>query len=116
MARLVELSLPQNFSLSQSLVSYGHVALAPNSWTPGDSDPDDGGVFSRPLRCNEGVAVVSVRQRDGTLLIEWIGEPGVRQPDPEKNFVSQIRRCLRIDEDVSGFHELCPDARRRRWG
>eukprot|EP00951_Prasinocladus_malaysianus_P002986 scaffold21361_cov52-Prasinocladus_malaysianus.AAC.1 len=46
------MAVPADFSLAQSICSYGYFSLAPNVWLPAPADEhEDVGIFCRPLAC-----------------------------------------------------------------
>eukprot|EP01079_Euglenida_sp_SAG-EU17-18_P002967 gene2967-3539_t len=119
------LQAPTGFSLSESLVSHGHVALAPNVWRP-PVDPSadaDGGVFERPFRVGEGAVRAKVTQRGRRVLIEWRDyvpgndatapvAPAAIGPEVRR----QAARMLRLSADLGPFHAMHATAKERRWG
>lgn len=49
--------VPRGFSLAQTICSYGYFFLAPNTWVPAPAgQPEDQGIFCRPLICSPAPA------------------------------------------------------------
>eukprot|EP00468_Gymnochlora_sp_CCMP2014_P009305 CAMPEP_0167749664 /NCGR_PEP_ID=MMETSP0110_2-20121227/5541_1 /TAXON_ID=629695 /ORGANISM="Gymnochlora sp., Strain CCMP2014" /LENGTH=397 /DNA_ID=CAMNT_0007634859 /DNA_START=255 /DNA_END=1448 /DNA_ORIENTATION=+ len=115
--------IPTDFSLAQAICSYGYFALAPNKWTPASNEEDeDRGVFTRAFRLGaEGVVWASIRQ---------LGSRKSRQDPPklrvaldreltkeeQQSVMDGIARMLRIDFDLTDFHEKYPEASERGFG
>lgn len=102
------LRLPRDFDLTAAVCSYGYFLLAPNHWDAGRR------ALVRPLRGRRDRLIgVEVRQRDGQLRIACD-----RRVDADERAVikRQVRRMLRLDDELSGWHKLAPAARRRKFG
>eukprot|EP01134_Creolimax_fragrantissima_P001459 CFRG1459T1 len=138
---LLNIRTPEDFSLSATVCSYGYFCLPPQSWKPSaDPDKDDDGVFERPLRygkdlCNS-VHVRITQPNIGLLVIEEIVyettettseqavEPtshggvefSVLNEAELKQVQAQVVRMLRLNEDMSGFHAVHPEAKSRGFG
>ncbi len=120
-------SIPEGFSLSQAICSYGYFCLAPNRWVPGKSD--DEGYLVRPLtyrRTNDNessTALVAVGQDTNTkslvLAINFgdvcDGNTKLWEKQHEQLTV-QIERMIRLDTSLEGFHEVYPEAKKRGFG
>ena len=123
---LIRSNIPQGFSLSQAICSYGYFCLAPNRWVPGKSD--DEGYLVRPLTYktsdNESsTALVAVGQDTNTksvvLAINFgdMGDGNIKFREKQhEQLTVQIERMIRLDTSLEGFHEVYPEARKRGFG
>ena len=117
---LLTIRVPDGFSLSQSVCSYGYFCLAPNRWVPATSpnDDDDEGFLVRPLHYNDfGESImVAIGQWQEGVLVGFHQPRIVEETRYQQELVQQIRRMLRLDMDLTGFHRLHPEARERGYG
>jgi 3-methyladenine DNA glycosylase/8-oxoguanine DNA glycosylase len=100
------------FDFQGTAYSHGWVVLPPNAWLP------ESATVHRVLRLGTGRVV--------RLEITGEGDPpdqrvavrvrhrGPLEAGEEGDVRRAVRRMFRLDEDLSGFHELC-DARGDRW-
>ncbi|GAB5360896.1 hypothetical protein AAMO2058_000667100 [Amorphochlora amoebiformis] len=118
--------IPKDFSLAQSVCSYGYFALAPNRWTPAPHGEDeDRGKLSRPFRyANEKVVWATIRQSGSrSSLPESPPNLHITLHAPHELAIHEIQevmdgvgRMLRVQMCVKGFHEVCPEAKDRGFG
>lgn len=123
---LIRTNVPEGFSLSQAICSYGYFCLAPNRWVPGKSD--DEGYLVRPLTYRSkqnasSTALVAVGQDTDTksivLAIKLSDADEMNSKVREKHheqLTVQVERMIRLDTSLEGFHEVYPEARKRGFG
>lgn len=106
-----------DFSLSQAICSYGYFLLPPNQWYPTADDDPDHGYLQRPLRYGSfGQDVIQVRiaQSSKSVVVGW--ERIALTAVERKQVEVQVRRMVRADMNLSSFHELHAEAKRRSFG
>ncbi|HEX7009707.1 MAG TPA: hypothetical protein VF184_06975 [Phycisphaeraceae bacterium] len=110
MGSTLTLPTPRGFDLARAVCSYGYFLLAPNLWDPA------GQTLSRPLRGRgDRLIPVTIRQPAGRQVL--VLRCGVRVERDERGLIhAQVRRMLRLDEDLSGWFRIHPRARRRKFG
>lgn len=107
----LSLPAPHGFDLKGAVCSYGYFVLAPNRW---DTDKH---TFTRPLHSRgRRVVRVTVSQPASSrqslrIVCDKHLEPAEREPIKQ-----QVRRMLRVDEDLRDWFKLHPIARRRKFG
>lgn len=105
--RLV-LPVPPAFSFRRTVLSHGWYALPPFSWDA------RGGVLRRTLRTPSGrvVGAQAASVHDGVLL----SVPGLRCGAGERAALgTQMASCLRLGDDLTGFHRLVRRDRSTAW-
>jgi len=111
---VTELSLrPEGrFDFRGTACSHGWVVLPPNAWLP------ESATVRRVLRLGSG-RVVRLEitgegdpPRQGVAVRVW--HRGALQAGEQEDVRRAVQRMFRLDEDLSGFHELC-DARGGPW-
>ena len=120
---------PEDFSLSQTICSYGYFCLAPNRWVPsGDSSRNDEGYLVRPLTFHANTsnttqtATVAIGQDPQTNTVLVGIKLGSKRPNKDEltmilpQLTAQIDRMLRLDMNLQAFHEVYPEAKNRRFG
>lgn len=106
--RPITLATPPGYDLKRAVCSYGYFVLAPNRWDPVTL------TFSRPLRLAWGRVIgVTIEQKTRGLTVRTTHTLGKAA---RADVVAQVRRMLRLDEDLSAWYRLCPEARRRKFG
>ncbi len=97
------LQIPADFRLAGVTTSHGWYALAPYAWEP------DVGLLNRVESLPSGtVTHLRISQQGGELAV------GSSQPLSEfdrRELERRLRWCLRLDEDLSAFHDLCASHR-----
>ncbi len=97
------LQIPADFRLAGVATSHGWYALAPYAWEP------DSGILHRVEALLSGtVTHLRISQQGGELAV------GSSQPLSEfdrRELERRLRWCLRLDEDLSEFHDLCASHR-----
>lgn len=108
MPRSFTLALPRDFDLRRAVASYGYFMLAPNQWDAGQR------VLRRPLR-GDGDRVIhaTIAARGDRLGVHCSPTPSRQE---RAGLARQVRRMLRIDEDLRPWYAVQPAARRRRFG
>ena len=118
------LSLPENYSFSESICSYGYFTLPPNLWTPAPPErhKDDGCSLTRPLRfgdkdehaalCRIGLTVPDSRR----VEVEILQSSAPLQHEDGESLLRQVNRILRTECDRSQFWSKHPEAKARGWG
>lgn len=107
MSRLT-LPVPRDFLLHRAVCSYGYFVLAPNHWV-GDTR-----TLHRPLQVSpKHVTNVAITQSKRTLTLRC---DTTLTRDEAKMVKQQVTRMLRIDDDMSAWYALCPEARRIKYG
>ncbi len=103
--------LPPRFSLRHAVCSYGYFILAPNQWIPAPRHADS--HLLRILHTTSGRAVtLTLRQRGRRLLIH----SGRKLTIADRNLLrAQVRRMLRLDEDLATWRALHPQAAAARF-
>jgi 3-methyladenine DNA glycosylase/8-oxoguanine DNA glycosylase len=95
------------FDFAGTVYSHGWYALAPNRGDPAESS------LERVWRVAGGAARIALRQPTGTggpVRMEILAGRGARSglPPATWRIIEQdVRHMLRLDEDLSRFHELC---------
>lgn len=101
---------PEAFSFAGTVHSHGWAVLAPHAWDP------DAPVLERVHRLPTGrVVLLGLRPRSGSgppAVAVAIRQVGALEPHEEASIRGNVRRMLRLDEDLSDFHRAC----RRRGG
>lgn len=101
---------PEAFSFGGTVHSHGWAVLAPHAWDP------DAPLLERVHRLPDGrVVALGLRPRTGSdpsaVEVE-VRHVGSLETHQEESVRTDVRRMLRLDEDLSGFHREC----RRRGG
>ncbi len=95
--------VPADFRLTGVATSHGWYALAPYAWEP------DEGILNRVEALLSGtVTQLRISQQDDELAVES------SQPLSEydhRELERRLRWCLRLDEDLWEFHDLCASHR-----
>lgn len=102
---VVTVKVPRGFDLPKAVCSYGYFLLAPNRWEPSTRS------FHRPLRGQDDrlVWTVTTQPRAGLLRVRCDVRVAAAEAQKIKR---QLSRVLRLDEDFSQWHRVCPAARR----
>ncbi len=112
MASVLTLRVPADFHLAHVVCSYGYFMLEPNRWSPVDEPV--AGVLRRPLRTREGAPVhVRISQHGDRLRIRC-DRPVAKADRPELK--GQVRRMLRVDEELRGWWRAHRAAARAGFG
>lgn len=106
------LPTPEPFSFEGTVYSHGWAVLAPHVWRP---DPP---ALDRTHRLPSGTVVaLTMRPAPGTdpaVAVEMRHGGRALGDEARASIRDAVRRMLRLDEDLSGFHELCRE-RGGRW-
>ena len=111
----LKIPTPTDFHFPSAVSSYGYYMLAPNQWDP------QGLTLDTVLRDGDGNSI-GVRiehiagrssQNGGDLRLTCSHS---LSRTTQRMFKSQVARMLRVDEDLTGFHRICPAARRAKFG
>jgi 3-methyladenine DNA glycosylase/8-oxoguanine DNA glycosylase len=93
-------ALPPDFDFGSAVCSHGFFVLAPNLWEPARR------VLHTVIALDDERAVeVAIRESGRPRLLIDIDER-LSRPDAA-TVVQAVRRMLRLDEDLSPFHDLC---------
>ncbi|CAN5799432.1 hypothetical protein BH20GEM1_BH20GEM1_23080 [soil metagenome] len=101
------MAVPAGFDFPGTVYSHGWCRLAPNRTGPGEE------TLERPWRVASGSAWIRLRQpsgRCGALEMEVVAGRGSRSglpPGAWAGITRDVRHMLRLDEDLSVFHERC---------
>lgn len=109
-ASRLSLPVPDDLDLKRVVCSYGYFLLAPNCW-----DIDDCS-FTRPFRCDAGVTQVRVTQRSERGSALSLASSLTLSRCDQQQIKRQIRRMLRLEEDLAAWSRLHRAARRRGFG
>jgi 3-methyladenine DNA glycosylase/8-oxoguanine DNA glycosylase len=105
------LPVPRGFDLQSAVCSYGYFILAPNRWDAGSR------TFTRPLHGKRGRAVRVTISQPGSNKRTLRLACDKRLDTAERSAIkAQVRRMLRVDEDLAGWFKLHPIARRKKFG
>ncbi len=105
------LPVPRGFDLKAAVCSYGYFVLAPNRW---DTQAH---TFTRPLHGrNDRTVSVTIRQpRSDRRTLRLACDKRLDTAE-RASIKEQVRRMLRVDEDMAPWFKLHPIARRRKFG
>jgi 3-methyladenine DNA glycosylase/8-oxoguanine DNA glycosylase len=108
-SEVVHITAPRGFDFWRTAFSHGWCALPPFSHDPGRRELSR--VFDLP-----GGLTASCRMDAGGRGIR-VGTTWSRKPDAaaRADLIGQIRTCLRMDEDFTGFHREARRHPRYRW-
>ena len=109
------LNVPRGFSLPHTVCSYGFFILAPNYWTP--VKRPHAGRLIRPLHISRNRVVtvtVTVSQSKPSQPLRIRCDRKLDRAD-QSRIKTQLTRMLRLDEDLTAWSKLHPDARRARF-
>ena len=104
-----QISVEPPFELRLCLFGHGWVALAPHRYDAATAS------FTTVLLIDRQAVDATLRQRDATALsleLRPHRRLGRRQVNAARD---QIRRMLRLDEDLTRFYQLCGDQPRLHW-
>jgi 3-methyladenine DNA glycosylase/8-oxoguanine DNA glycosylase len=100
--------LPPRFDLKQAVSTYGYYMLAPTRWDKQRL------VLEYPFRgARDRLIPARVTQRDDALIVT---SPSSVSAAERGNIRTQVRRMLRLDEDLSPWFAVHAAARRQRFG
>ncbi len=110
-ASTLTLPVPRGFDLKAAVCSYGYFVLAPNRWCP------ESHRFTCPLRGRgDRVIYITISQPRSVRKTLRIACEKKVHPDERASIKSQVRRMLRLDEDLAGWFKLHTIARRKKFG
>jgi 3-methyladenine DNA glycosylase/8-oxoguanine DNA glycosylase len=101
------LATPPDFDFRSAVCSHGFFVLAPNAWNPSEQ------VLRTVIPLDRHTAIpVMIREAPGGtrtssdpgLTVSLAGGPAAKQRSAVR---AAVRRMLRLDEDLSGFHRRC---------
>jgi 3-methyladenine DNA glycosylase/8-oxoguanine DNA glycosylase len=98
------LNTPSDFSFRSAVCSHGFFVLAPNVWDPTHNTLDTVVTVNADLAAR-------VRLSESTTGKVTVRCDGQLTSDACAAVISAVRRILRLDEDLTAFHEMC---RRKR--
>lgn len=105
------LPVPRGFDLKAAVCSYGYFVLAPNVWDTQSR------TFTRPLLGrNDRPIVVTVSQTAANRRTLKLTCDKRLDANERATVKAQVRRMLRIDEDLSGWFKMHPIARKKKFG
>jgi len=91
---------PGDFDFRSAVCSHGFFVLAPNAW-----DPDRRTLSTVITLDNETAVPVAICEtKSGNVSVR---SRATLAPGQRAGVRSAVRRMLRLDEDLSGFHERC---------
>jgi len=104
------LPTPSRFNFVQSITTYGYYGLAPNHW---DSDKE---TLHRPLRTVGGKLLQTTSRFDkkGKRVVVQSDRRLAKSESAEVK--RAIARMLRLDEDLTGWQKLHPQAKKQGFG
>ncbi len=106
---MVLLNIPRDFSFRRTAYSHGWCDLVPFAFDP------DRGELSRILELRDGTLVrCAMRENVRGVRVTCTG-PASLKPEHRKEISTQLRSCLRIDEDFVLFHEEMRKHTAYRW-
>lgn len=89
-----------HFGLRLTVLSHGYFQTPPFGWNGVD------GVFSIAMRLPGGKPfIASVRENGAGVL--GVTVPGGLDDKKKREITRVVSHCLKLDEDLSGFHSLC---------
>jgi 3-methyladenine DNA glycosylase/8-oxoguanine DNA glycosylase len=107
----LHIPVPEGFDLGRVVCSYGYFMLAPNHWAPATQS------LHRPLHDDAGriiqTHIQQTKTRPDRLRIQCDASLDAATRQVIKK---QIRRMLRLDEDLSDWFKASPQAKREGFG
>ncbi|QQE13337.1 hypothetical protein JD969_07730 [Planctomycetota bacterium] len=106
------LATPSNFSLPHTVCSYGFFILSPNHWNPITQ------TFTRPFRFSHNrLLIAQIFQKKDTATPRLCIKTNHPATHLELAHIKNaFRRMFRLDEDLTRFHNLHPQAARKHFG
>ena len=105
------LPVPRGFDLQAAVCSYGFFILAPNFWNT------EARTFTRPLNGRRGrVISVTISQPKTSRHILKIACDKRLDTQERASIKTQVRRMLRVDEDLTAWFKSHPIARKKKFG
>ena len=103
--------VPRGFNLKTAVCSYGYFILAPNFW---DTRAQ---TFSRPFQAarNRCVYLTISQPGNNRHILRLVCDKKLN-PTERNTIKSQVKRMLRVDEDLRDWFKLHPIAQRRKFG
>lgn len=114
--QLLELDAPKGYSLSQAICSYGYFCLPPNRWVPSPDEDDERGYLVRPISLNEKVTTQVAIGQWGQERILVSFDKEIKDETFREELVHQVKRMLRLEMDLSDFHSMHSEAKKRGFG
>jgi 3-methyladenine DNA glycosylase/8-oxoguanine DNA glycosylase len=107
----LSLPVPAGFDLPRAVCSYGYFMLAPNRWDPVAQ------TFTRVLRDqNDRPVTVTVTQEPASIERLRLRCDRRLKPSDQTAIKQALRRMLRLEEDLTGWFNQNPKARREKFG
>lgn len=95
-----KLTCPPDFAFTSAVCSHGFFMLAPNRWDPANT------TLHTHLNVDDNRCVPVAIRADGRRAVQVESKARV-SPAQRTAILGQVRRVLRLDEDLSRFHALC---------
>lgn len=104
------LATPDDFDLRATIGSYGFCRLAPNRWN------HDAGVLHTVLRTDADACVtVSICENASSHRLQLRGQARL-SADDRRSIKRQVVRMLRLEEDLTEWFAMHPQARKHGFG
>jgi len=94
------IALPPDFDFGSAVCSHGFFVLAPNLWDPARR------ILRTVIALNDERAVEVAIRESGPTQLRIDTDERLSRADAA-TVVQAVRRMLRLDEDLSPFHDLC---------